>query len=43
MELIKALKREKDLKIELFEKTMAQIRSYLEVQKSVEEYSNMLR
>ncbi|ASO07742.1 hypothetical protein GQ41_1052 [Arenibacter algicola] len=42
-ELIKALKREKDLKIDLFEKTMAQIRSYLEIQKSVEEYSNMLR
>ena len=42
-ELIKALKREKDLKIELFDKTMVQVRSFLEVQKSVEEYSNMLR
>ncbi|RTE52034.1 hypothetical protein EHW67_17705 [Arenibacter aquaticus] len=42
-ELIKALKREKDLKIDLFEKTMDQIRSYMELQKSVEEYSSMLR
>ncbi|MCK0145830.1 hypothetical protein MWU78_09260 [Arenibacter sp. F26102] len=42
-ELIKALKREKDLKIELFEKTMAQVRSYLELQNSVEEYCNLLR
>jgi len=42
-ELINALKREKDLKIDLFEKTMDQVRSFMEIQKSVEEYSSMLR
>ncbi len=42
-ELIKALKREKDLKIDLFERTIVQIRSFMEIQKSVEEYNSMLR
>jgi hypothetical protein len=42
-ELIKALKREKYLGIELFEKTMIQIRSFVEIKSSVDEYSRLLR
>jgi len=42
-ELIKALRREKDLKIELFERTIAQIRSFVEIKSSVDEYSRLLR
>ena|SRR5690606_3454635 len=42
-ELIKALKREKYLKIELFERTTAQVRSFMEIKSSMEEYSRLLR
>lgn len=42
-ELIKALKRERYLKVELFEKTIAQIRSFMEIKNSVDEYSQLLR
>lgn len=42
-ELIATLKREKELKIELFEKTISQIRSFMEVQKSFDDYSRQLR
>ena len=43
MELIKTLKREKYLKIELFERTTAQIRSFMEIKNSMEEYGRLLR
>src|SRR5690606_37400333 len=42
-ELIKALKCESYLKIELFERTIAQIRSFIEIKSSVDEYSQLLR
>lgn len=42
-ELIKTLKRERYLKIELFERTIAQIRSFMEIKNSVDEYSQLLR
>ncbi|MCM4166291.1 hypothetical protein KCTC52924_03219 [Arenibacter antarcticus] len=43
LELISALKRERDLKIELFEKTLLQIRSFMEIKNSVNEYCKQLR
>lgn len=42
-ELIKALKGERYLKIELFEKTIAQIRSFMQIRSSVNEYYRLLR
>lgn len=42
-ELIASLKRERDLKIDLYEKTMLLNRSFLEIQKLFDEYSRQLR
>lgn len=42
-ELIKALKRERYFRIELFERTVAQMRSFMEVKNSVDEYCSLLR
>jgi len=42
-ELIKVLKRERYLKIELFEKTITQIRSFMDIKSSMDEYSRLLR
>lgn len=42
-ELIKTLEREKYLRIDLFERTIAQIRSFVEIKSSVDEYSKLLR
>ena len=42
-ELIKILEREKYLRIDLFERTIAQIRSFVEIKSSVDEYSKLLR
>ncbi|GGW44489.1 hypothetical protein [Arenibacter certesii] len=42
-ELMATLSREKDLKIELFEKTMLQIRSFVDIQKSFDDYCRKIR
>ncbi|MDX1362810.1 hypothetical protein [Arenibacter latericius] len=42
-ELITLLNQEGDIKFELFEKTMLQIRSFMEIQKLIDDYSKLVR